>query len=156
MSRMYSIDCGLKGGISCFINGKFKYSVPMPTIDNKKKELDGKEILRVMECADKIIIEKQFIPKNKPQAGTVTNIGNFGAIKVLSRMLTGNIIIVDSKVWKAYFNLSNTGRSPLLPKITKKDSVNLANSTLGTQYELKHDGEAESALIGLWSIKNER
>ena len=155
MQKIISVDCGLKGGLALFVDSKLDKVIPMLT---KGGKIDSKAIYEffMLSGADVVILEQQFNPVGKVQKGSFTNAENFGMLKACCDIAQIPYKTVLATKWKPFFNLSNVGRSPLLPKITKKDSVNLANNKYDLTLKYSQDGLAEAVLIGCYWLRMQR
>ena len=150
MKRWCSIDCGLKGGMAFWINEEIKQVAPMPA---KKGALDMPTILEYLQDVDMVIIEEQFNPHAKNQKGGKTNLLNFGKIVGVAEALNKMVYIQNASQWVTALGLSNRGRSPLLPKLTKKDRARKANRLYNLNLKDNEDGIADSILIGHYVLK---
>jgi hypothetical protein len=155
VQKIISVDCGLKGGLASFLGSKLDKVMPMPT---KGGKIDSRAIyeLLMLSGVDLVILEQQFNPTGKAQKGSFFNAENFGILKACCDIAQIPYKTVLATKWKPFFNLSNVGRSPLLPKVTKKDSVNLANSKYDLTLKYSQDGLAEAVLIGHYWLRMQR
>ena len=155
MRRLF-VDCGLDGAITEVYDDALLRVTRMPLM--KDGTLNYREICDIFMDTSLIVIEQQFNPHGKAQKGAFTNASNFGALVALASLQCDNVEFVDPKEWKRTFNLLNgASRSPLMPKITKKDSVRKVNQLFGLKLGLSLDGIADSILIAEhWRIKNHR
>jgi len=155
MNKKYaSIDCGIKGGIAIWEGTELKVVAPMPI--NKDKSLNMVIIRNTLQNVDTVIIEEQFSPHSKNQKGMRTNLVNYGMIKGVALSLGREVIDLRASEWVSALGLSNRGRSPMLPRITKKDHVILCNSLHGTSISTRDDGLADAVLIGYYQFKKWR
>lgn len=163
MNKKYaSIDCGIKGGIAIWEGTELKVVAPMPI--NKDKSLNMVAIKNVLNNVDAVIIEEQFNPNNQKDKngkkinnqGGRTNIMNWGMIRGVALSLGKEVIDLRASEWVTALGLSNRGRSPMLPRITKKDHVILCNSLHGTDINTRDDGLADAVLIGHYMFKKWR
>ncbi len=149
-----SIDCGFKGGL-CFWQD-LKPSVIMPMPIKANKTLNMPYIMNLIRDADVVIIEEQFDPHSKNQRGMRTNIMNWGMIRGVAMALNKEVIDVNANEWVTSLGLSNRGRSPMLPKSTKKDRAKKANMLYNINIDPKDDGLADAILIGHYQLKKMR
>ena len=147
------VDCGLKGGISFFNMGILDRFMPMPTINNRKKELDMDEVFKAFSSAKTIFIEGQYSPHGKNQRGMDTNIANFGRLLGIAELVCDDVQVVNATQWKSYYNLNNKTRSPLLGKANKQTAVDRCNQMFETSFTKAQDGMAESVLIGHYGLR---
>ena len=149
-----SIDCGLKGGL-CFWQ-ELKPSAIMPMPINKDRTLDMATIMKLMQDVDMVMIEEQFSPHSKKQQGMKTNLVNYGMIRGIALALDKEVVDVNANEWVTALGLSNRGRSPVLPKLTKADRAEKANILYRLNIAPKDDGLADSVLIGHYQLKKMR
>jgi len=142
------IDCGLKGGVAIFKMGMLDKVYPMPTIDNRKEEIDVNALFEIIVGAKTVFVEKQFSPHQKSQKGMETNIKNFGKVLAVAGLVCEDVEVINATQWKTYYNLNNKTRNPLLSKATKVTSVIKCNELFGTEFKKAQDGMAEAVLIG--------
>ena len=155
MSRYISVDCGLKGGLTFWSSvGVIESIISMPLTSDG--ELSMLKLMDMFKTGDTIIIEDQFSPKGKNQAGMKTNLVNFGMIVGIAKALGKDTRIIRASTWTSALGLSNVGRSPLLPKLTKKDRTIKANELYSLNLKPSQDGMADSVLIGHYFFKRER
>lgn len=160
--RIASIDCGIKGGIAIWQGTELKVIAPMPI--NKDKTLNMVAIKKVLESVDVVIIEEQFNPsnqrakngKNFNNRGGKTNLVNYGMIRGVALALGKEVTDLRAGEWVSALGLSNRGRSPMLPRITKKDHVILCNRLHNTAINTRDDGLADAILIGHYQFKKWR
>jgi len=155
MKKLF-VDCGLDGAITEVYDDALLRVMRMPLM--KDGTLNYREISIIFSSASLIVLEQQFNPHGKAQKGAFTNASNFGALVALANLNCDNVELIDPKEWKRTFNLLNgVSRSPLIPKITKKDSVKKVNQLFGLELGLSLDGIADSILIAEhWRLKNYR
>jgi len=154
--RKLFVDCGLDGAITEVYESALICVMRMPKL--KDGTLDYRKIQGFFKNSDLIVLEQQFNPHGKAQKGAFTNASNFGALVAIANIECNNVEFVDSKEWKRTFSLLNgASRSPLFPKITKKDSVRKVNQLFSLELGLSLDGIADSILIAEhWRLKNYR
>jgi len=155
MKKLF-VDCGLDGAITCVYGSVLTRVMRMPLM--KDGTLDYREIQEYFKYSDLIVLEQQFNPHGKAQKGAFTNASNFGALVAIANIECDNVELIDPKEWKRTFNLLNgLSRSPLIQKITKKDSVRKVNELFGLELGLSLDGIADSILIAEhWRLKKHR
>lgn len=138
--RYLSIDCGLNGGTCSWESLKPVLVESMPTIvNNGNKVLDMVAIKDKMQKHNVIVIEEQFSPHGKNQRGMKTNLVNYGMILGIALSL----------------GVSNKGRSPLLPRLTKKHRAIKANRLYNLNLKQAEDGKADSVLVGHFFLLRE-
>ena len=155
MNKKYaSIDCGQKGGIAIWQGTELETVAPMPT--NTDKTLNMIVVKKILETVDHVIIEEQFDPHGKNQRGMRTNIMNWGMIRGTALSLGKEVTDLNANEWVSALGLSNRGRSPMLPKLTKADRAKKANTLYNLAISSRDDGLADSVLIGYYQLKKWR
>jgi len=146
--RELYVDCGLNGAIAVVLDNVLTEVIRMP---KNKDGIDWAKVQDIFGYSDYILLEQQFNPHEKAQAGAFTNASNFGGLKTLA-VLSGADVPkpLDAKKWKGFHNLLNSpNRSKFLKKIVKTDSIILANRLFSLQIDVKPtlDGLGDALLI---------
>jgi len=146
---LIAIDPGYNGGIAIFDNTTLVMYLKMPIIDittnrKKKKELDISKINKLFSQFkhSTLALEKVYAYPGMDIQSMFRFGEQFGILKALAVANDLELILVDVKQWKKFFNL----------KSNKKESINLANKLYNLNLKSTEDGIAEAILIGTYVI----
>ena len=187
-NTIVSVDIGLAGGLSMFVNNQLVTCISMPTVKVETKParykldlLNGKKQfiksgsnkgkpkmiqvsaakydthLALNEIKDffsfsepenvAIILEAPAMSFGNSASSTATTNQNFGKLLAVAELCNLNIFTVPPHKWKKDLNLTKD----------KELCVSFAEKEFGKKFRTDKgrllDGQAESALIGLWFLK---
>ena len=187
-NTIVSVDIGLAGGLSMFVNNQLVTCISMPTVKvetkparykldllNGKKQLiksgsnKGKPKMIQISAAKydthlalneikdffsfsepenvAIILEAPAMSFGNSASSTATTNQNFGKLLAVAELCNLNIFTVPPHKWKKDLNLTKD----------KELCVSFAEKEFGKKFRTDRgrllDGQAESALIGLWFLK---
>ena len=131
---------------------KGKPKMKLKTPAKYKKELDTKNLFKLFNKQDVIVIEQQNPRPGNSAISSASTMKNYGKLLALAELSDAKIVHVSPTVWKKHFDLivSADQKKAMSQKDYKNMSIETAYKL--SEFKTSYDGISDAICIGFWYI----